>query len=278
MTSPTDAANFSLRSQSNWLLTSIGLLLLIALILTWIPSLDDAANKYVNEAIVDAGIAHALARGINAVISVVQSIEISVSLGAGFAVNLGEALDPLNDLIERFSAFMVYALAALGIKKLVLVASASAITKALVSVAMVSAFVLWAIRGSLPSFIKGLLILLVMVRFAFVIEVGISWGLDKLYFEAQQREAVSTLELAKNKLKSVEQEYLDQIEDRGVFRGAWSTAKSLVSADDQEGITSLSIDAVIQLLVIFLIKSTILPLAFVWLMYAVFRRVLTPSG
>lgn len=274
MTSENLSKGPAFRLQSPWLSASLGFLLLIALVLTWIPSFDEAANDYVNEAIVDAGIAHALARGINAVISVVQSIEISVSLGAGFAVNLGEALDPLNDLIERFSAFMFYALAALGIKKLVLVASSSVIAKAIVSLAMISAFIIWITRGSLPTFLKGLLILLIMARFAFVVEVGISWSLDKLYFNAQQQEAVSTLDLAKNKLKSVEQEYLSQIEDSGVFRGAWSTAKTLVSADDQQGITALSIDAVIQLLVIFLVKSTLLPLAFVWLMYAVFRRVI----
>ena len=52
----------------------------------------------------------------NGVISVVQSIELSVSLGAGVGVNFGEVLDPLNDLIERFSTLVLYGLAGLGLQ------------------------------------------------------------------------------------------------------------------------------------------------------------------
>ena len=73
------------------------------------------------------------ARIINALISVIQFVEINLSLGAGIAVNLGEALDPLNDLIERFSGFVLYGLAGLSIQQIALSASTSTAAKIVTS-------------------------------------------------------------------------------------------------------------------------------------------------
>ena len=263
----------TIRSHSSWLVAALGLLLVVALVLTWIPSLDDAADRYLDEAIVDTGVAYASARAINAVISVIQSIEISISLGAGVAVNLGEALDPLNDLVERFSAFLLYGFVGLGIQKLALVASSSIFTKIVVSTVMVGAWLTWLIRGGLPSLLKTFLVLMIFLRFAFAIEVGVSWALDKAYFNAQQQEALSTLDIAETKLQEVQDEYMLAIEVHGVFRGAWTTAKNLMGTDDQQGVTELTIDALIQLLVITLVKSILLPIGFICLLYLAVRRI-----
>lgn len=267
--------NVTLTSQPRWLIASLGFLLFVGLVLTWIPALDDAANRYLNEATSDTLLAYGAARAINAIISVIQSIELSISLGAGVAVNLGEALDPLNDLVERFSAFVLYGLAGLGIQKLVLVASSSMFTKLVVSIVMISAWVTWLIRGSLPSLLKTFLVLMIFLRFAFAIEVGLSWALDQAYFNAHQREALSTLDIAETKLKAVQDEYMQAIEDQGVFRGAWTTAKNLIGTEDQQGITELTVDALIQLLVITLVRSILLPVGFLWVMYLIIRRLIS---
>jgi len=81
------------------------------LALTWLPELDRAAQGYLANALSDNLLIYASSRELNPLVSVIQSIEISFSLGAGVAVNLGEVLDPLNDLFERFSAFILYGLA-----------------------------------------------------------------------------------------------------------------------------------------------------------------------
>lgn len=265
--------NFGLHPR--WLIASFGFLLFFGLVLTWVPALDEAANRYLNEATADTLLAYGAARAINAIISVIQSIELSISLGAGVAVNLGEALDPLNDLVERFSAFILYGLAGLGIQKLLLIASSSLVTKLVVSIAMIGAWLTWLIRGKLPDIIKTFLILMVFLRFAFAIEVGLSWALDQVYFNAHQQEALSTLDVAETKLKAVQDEYMQVIEDQGVFRGAWETAKNLIGTGDQQGITELTIDALIQLLVITLVRSILLPVAFLWAMYLIIRGLIS---
>jgi hypothetical protein len=97
-----------------WLLSLFTLMLLI---LAWTNVVDTAAIEYVNNSLVDAGLIFATARGINALISVLQGTEIDAFF---VTVTIGELLDPINDLIERFSAIMLGALGALMVLKLML--------------------------------------------------------------------------------------------------------------------------------------------------------------
>ena len=59
---------------------------LLLLILTWIPNIDDAATQYLNAALNSHLLVYASARTINAIISVIASIEVSLSFGAGVAL------------------------------------------------------------------------------------------------------------------------------------------------------------------------------------------------
>lgn len=57
--------------------------------------LDDASNRAIA--------AFAVARTLNGVISVIQEMQVGISLGISTTLQPGQILDPLNDLIERFS-------------------------------------------------------------------------------------------------------------------------------------------------------------------------------
>jgi len=261
-------------NRSGALVLTLGMLLLGSLVLTWVPNLDLAAQNYLADALSDNLVVYASARAINALISVIQSIEVSVSLGAGVAVNLGEVLDPLNDLIERFSGFVLYGLAGLGLQQLALVASSSFFTKVLLTVFLISGYLCWLSSASIPSWLKKLLVFFLMLRFAFAVEVGISWVLDKAYFELQQKEAVSTLDIAQKQLQGIRDQYMDAMEEKGLFSGMWATAQTIIGSNDQEGIADLAAAAIVQLIVILLIRSILLPLAFIWMLAYIFKRIL----
>ncbi len=263
----------SAETQSRPRAMLVGMLLLLVIVLTWLPDIDAAAQDYLAATISDNLVIFATARIINSLISVIQSIEISFSLGAGIAVHLGEALDPLNDLIERFSGFVLYGLSSLALQQIILVASASLVMKITTTLALITGYLCWLV-GRLPEKLKTILILVAVARFAFPIEVGLAWTLDELYFNAQQQEAVSTLDIAKNRLASIKQEYLNSIEGKGIFESAWQAARNIVDTENEEGITHLAATAVIQLIVIMLIRSTLLPLVYLWLLYVVFSSTL----
>jgi hypothetical protein len=253
------------RTKLKQLVGALGLILL--LVLTWLPDFDAAADDYLSHALTDNLVIYASARTINAVISVIQSFEVSLSLGAGFALNPGEALDPLNDLIERFSGFVLYGLAALGLQQVMLIASSSLLSKILISAAALGIAVSALLGLRINTIFKRLICLLLLVRFALLIEVGISWGLDQLYFNQQQIQASTSLDLARDRLQGVRAGYMQVIEEQGFFGGARESLLAIMGTDEEQGITDLAAGAIIQLIVIMLIKSLLLPLGFIWLLW-----------
>ena len=80
--------------------------------------IDSQSQAYLDGAVNQALIAYAVARGINGVVSVLQTISF---LGIGF----GEVLDPVNDLVERFAAVMELAIASLFVQKILLAITSS---------------------------------------------------------------------------------------------------------------------------------------------------------
>jgi hypothetical protein len=85
--------------------------------LAWSGLLEDFSEEYVNQAFAGAGLIYATARGINGLVSVLQGTELDVVF---VTVAIGEALDPINDLIERFSDFILVALGSLALQKILL--------------------------------------------------------------------------------------------------------------------------------------------------------------
>lgn len=245
---------------------------LTALLLNWLPGLDDAAESYLADAITDNLIIFATARSLNAIISVIQSVELSISLGAGVAVHLGELLDPLNDLIERFSGFVLYGLAGLGLQKLVLVATSSLIMKVLTTLAIFGGLALWLIKPGSYPWLPRLVLLILIVRFAFIVEVGVIATLDKLYFDDQKTQAHSALQLAQKSLSNLSEQYQEEISSKGLVTGTWDAAGNLLGSDEQAGITELTASAVVELIVITLVRGLLLPLLFIWLVVAVAGR------
>ena len=93
------------------------LLVVAMLAVAWLGYLDTYSYEYLGSSIKNTGILYGVVRGINALVSVLQSSEVSVML---VSVNIGELLDPLNDLIERFSDVVVVALGALVFQQVML--------------------------------------------------------------------------------------------------------------------------------------------------------------
>ncbi|MBI9099810.1 MAG: hypothetical protein JEY91_15125 [Spirochaetaceae bacterium] len=77
---------------------------------------DVKTEEHLDELLVNAGAAYAVSRGLNAVISVIQASDINILIGN---LALGEALDPVNDIVERFSNVMLMSITSIGIQKFI---------------------------------------------------------------------------------------------------------------------------------------------------------------
>ena len=83
--------------------------------------LDQTGKNYIKAAFNRTVVSFAMARGLNAVLSVVQGTELSIEpMGLGLTLTPGEILDPVNDLIERFSWIMLASSTSIGIQEIFL--------------------------------------------------------------------------------------------------------------------------------------------------------------
>jgi len=98
--------------------TFIGLLLL-CILLALVP-FEDKINSQLTHMLTVTLSVYAVARGLNAVVSMAQGTELSIEpLGVGVTLAPGEILDPLNDLIEQVSTVLLIASASIGMQKIV---------------------------------------------------------------------------------------------------------------------------------------------------------------
>src|SRR4030095_297126 len=96
----------------------------LALAVSWGGWLDARGSAHLDATLQRALVSFALARTLSGVISVVQETQIALQpAGVGVTLMPGELLDPINDLVERFSLVMLSSSAALGIERVLLTMS-----------------------------------------------------------------------------------------------------------------------------------------------------------
>ena len=84
-------------------------------------AVDNASQEYAEQALTRALVTFTAARAMNGVISVAQGTEVAVEPGGiGVIMTPGQVLDPINDLIERFSSVMLVAASSLGVQLMLL--------------------------------------------------------------------------------------------------------------------------------------------------------------
>ena len=94
---------------------------LLAVLGAWTGQLDNYGAEMAEKAFRRALVTFAVARTLNGVISVAQGTEVAVEpAGVGVNFTVGQVLDPINDLIERFSSVMLVATSALGLQNILL--------------------------------------------------------------------------------------------------------------------------------------------------------------
>ncbi len=150
-------------------LKSLVLLVIAALAISGIA--DDVSREYADDALKRALATFAVARTLNGVISVAQGTEVAVEPGGvGVVMTPGEILDPVNDLVERFSSVMLVAASSLGLQIILLeILSWAVLTGLLVLALAVWLATLWSDRlraQGWTSFVIRASVILTFVRFA----------------------------------------------------------------------------------------------------------------
>lgn len=263
----------------------------LAMLLASLPVTDTVGQSHVDAAFKRALVGYALARGLNGVISVAQGTEVAIQ-PAGIGLNLtpGEILDPINDLVERFSWIMMLASSSLGVQKILLSMSA---WQGLLLAVGVTGLVL-CLCVSIPRLRAGrglaqrLFLFMLLLRFMMpAISIANDW-VYRTFLEADYVSASATLDEAQQTIGQINEEVkVEPQSDESVSvmeraRALYSSALAQMDIDRrldqyQEAAESIS-ESTISLVVVFLMQTLVFPLVFLFVMMGLIRRLTRPGG
>jgi len=279
-------------------LTRYGLLVFIGILIaiTWLPITDHIADADIDAGFNRALVSFGIAKGLNMVISLLQSTQFSAQpLGVGIAISPGELLDPINDLVEQFSNVMLLATVAFGIQKILIGIGGHILVKSLLSAfGIVAAWFVFKDRP-VPHWLKNALILIILVRLAVPAATVVSNGAYQIFLEPQYQASTAALNdssLQLEALKSTTQQPVAPAPQPEAVAPAndnwWSRTKATVSSavpaspsdfmqrvNAQINGMNLRIQQigeqvtrnVVSQIVVFLLQTLIFPIGLIWVLY-----------
>ncbi|MBT8143361.1 MAG: hypothetical protein KJO55_01595, partial [Gammaproteobacteria bacterium] len=255
-----------------------------------VGTVDETGTEYADEAFRRALVTFAVARTLNGVISVAQGTEVAVEpAGVGVNFTVGQILDPVNDLVERFSAVMLVATSSLGLQNVLLRISAWwGITLFLGLAALFYLLTLWAPGERIKAYGTAavrLLLVAAFLRFAVAGLIIFSNLVFNTFLAAEQAAATEALETTTSEIRELsEQQELPVIEDQSLLERLGSAIdQSLDSMNVRERLAgfkdrvSNASEHIINLIVIFILQTILLPLFFIWLIIEALKFLATRS-
>ena len=263
----------------------ITMLVLIAL-LAASPGLDQSAESNYQTAFKRALVTFALARTLNGVISVAQGTELALQpAGVGVTLTPGEILDPLNDLIERFSWVMLAASTSLGAQHILLKISHWWGLRLLVVALAALLVLLYVTRkgsGQLRPILIQVFLMTLFLRFAVPVVMLANDAIYRVFLQPEYETATQTIRLASDDLEELNEGQADEgaADDSllgAVSRAFDSTMDTVRIKKRMESLKERSaaiVEQLIQLSVVFLLQTIVMPLLFLYLLVKIFKRLL----
>lgn len=240
----------------------------------WFSPFDQTAKEIVDDSLKEAVIVFGVAKALNAGISIAQGTEITAI--PGLIIAIGEALDPLNDLIEQFSWVMLASITSLGIQKIL----SNIIVGDIYSIVLVCSLVifnLWLyIRFKQDEKVRGLYMRLVTVLIFLRIAIPLMAVANIYIYEhyVKQDYNIEKTQMAVSKASGE----INAINNAttALNKGFWdSVAEKFDSAyykqklNQYESIAENASDNILNLMVAFIFKTIVFPLIFLFLLYKI---------
>jgi hypothetical protein len=247
---------------------------------SWLPQIDSAANRLVDGGMKRALVSFASARVLNGVISVAQGTEVALQPGGmGVVLSIGQVLDPVNDLVEQFSNLMLIASVSFGAQKMLMSIGGNWVVSLCLTVTAIGWMFFYLRHMLTPAWLSRLLVILLMVRFALpVITIGTDMLFQK-FMAAEYQSNQQSISMASGQLSKLTPP-VTASKDVGFvkrFQDWW--AKKASEVDVKSRFDQLKLAAenttqhIINLIVIFLLQTLVIPLLILWMLYGIARRV-----
>ena len=263
----------------------VGVIAVLLVVLAATGAADRGGAAGVEAGFQRALVAFAVARALNGVISVVQGTEVAVQ-PAGVGVNLapGQILDPVNDLVERFSWVMLASTTSFGVQRLLLeILAWPGVSLMLAVLAGLLVWALWQTEGPLArrrGWLLRVALFVAIVRFLVPALAVSGEAIHEAFIEPRYTAAVAGLEEAAGRLGELSRQpgqggaapdpsLMDRLKRWYSETGAALDVDTRV--EEYRVLASRSVEQTIELIVIFAFQTILLPLAFLWLIGLAYR-------
>jgi hypothetical protein len=276
----------------------LSLLLAACVFFAWSAQFDRLAEDYTEQGMQRTLITFAVVRGLNGVISVAQGTELAMSpAGVGLVLAPGQILDPINDLVERFSWVVLASGTSLGIQRLLLEMMQGVWISGAISLLVVLflAMYWWPLPGNainhepsqdthhrrhalFKSVLLRSLLLLLFLRFSVTLVAVINHLVYEQFLQPVYTEMQSALEQSSSDIQQAQTLPADELpaantpDSSLLDRAQQWFASSASQLDISQKLESLKQSAdeisrqVINMIVVFVLQSLLLPLLFLWLL------------
>lgn len=162
-----------------------------------LKKVDKTCSEFLEQSLERATISYGVCRATNSLVSMLQEIEIGFELGFVGTLNPFEFLDPLNDLVERFSWVLLLSMISIGIQIFLIEFLPGPIITFLLLPGLIFWVVgLWANQYSRINILgigKHLVLLGIVLRFIIPAEVAISNWIYNQYLKNKYNEAIQII-------------------------------------------------------------------------------------
>lgn len=255
-------------------------LLLGSMLLAFNQRLDDLGRDYTEQGLKRALVTYGIARGLNGIISVAQGTELAVEpVGVGVTFTPGQILDPVNDLVERFSWIVLAAGTSLGMQRIFLsMTSSIGVSVALSLMLLLALLMLWKsdyLHAKVKLWIPRLVLVLLIIRFGIPLIALANEAVYRLFLEPTYVASMQGLESTSDNIEKVSQTPgASPAQQQGVLdrmSSMWQSTTNTLDIKAQleklkQAVSEIS-SQVIDMIVVFVLQTLVLPLAMLWLLY-----------
>jgi len=254
--------------------------------------LDDIGLNHTQAGLQRALVTYGVSRGLNGVVSVVQGTEVAIEpVGVGMTFTPGQILDPVNDLVERFSGIVLVSGTAFGVQRVLLDVVASRLFSILILCSVGLLLLSACLRKShllngdaWNVFLCRSVIILMIVRFSIPLIAIVSETAYEHFLEPSYKVSSSELLLATQKLQEIQtqSESASNISDepkslldsaRAIYQTTANKFDMQSHINDFKKAASRISEHAIELIVVFVVQTLLLPLLSVWVTLKAIRWV-----
>jgi hypothetical protein len=237
----------------------------LATMLLFAPLADSRGEAYLESSFARTLAALAATRGLDSAISLAQSSEVSFSFGPGGSLGIGQALDPVNDLVEQYGALLLTSTTAIGVQRL-----GMQIGRALgwwlflpaIAAVVAAAVVKGRSKTSLLAWGRRLLGLALFVRLAIPTAAWIDSVVAAQFLESDYQQAAAMVQTTTERIEKAEagDDGRPWYERYNPVEAIGDRAQRLYDAIGEVG------ESIVNLAIYFTISTIVLPLGTLWVL------------